>query len=77
MKTIYVTHQIVTTGKFCLVVRDDADLVAQLIERERILREELKWTPKVERDKAGKPKFFEMGPDWPDGWKGLKWDPNI
>lgn len=77
MKTVYVTHQILTTGRFCLVVQDEADLAEQLAERELIMREDAKWTPKVDRDKAGKPLFFEMGPDWPEGWRGPEWDPNL
>lgn len=41
------------------------------------MREEPKWTPKIDRDKAGKPQLRQMGSDWPEDWKSPKWDPNL
>jgi hypothetical protein len=73
MKTVYVTHTVLTTARFCLVVADEDDLKAQLAQREAAVRAQ-PFVAKPDRDKAGKPQFFELSKDW-DGFTPKPWDP--
>lgn len=63
MKTIYVTHTVLTTARFCMVVKDEADLKQQLADREAAVRA-APFVSKPDRDKSGKPAFFELSKDW-------------
>lgn len=65
MKTVYVTHSVLTTARFCMVVKDEEDLKQQLVEREATLRAQ-PFVGKVDRDKAGKPLMHQMSKDWDD-----------
>lgn len=71
MKTVYVTHTVLTTKQFCMVVKDEADLAAQLATREASIKAQ-PFVAKLDRDKAGKPVFHELSPDW-NGFEPLTW----
>ncbi len=74
MKTVYVTHTVLTTAKFCMVVKDEEDLKKQLAEREASLRAQ-PFVAKPDRDKSGKLLMHELSKDW-DGFYPKPWDPS-
>jgi hypothetical protein len=73
MKTVYVTHSVLTTARFCMVVKDEADLKEQLAAREAAVRAQ-PFVAKPDRDKSGKPVLFELSKDW-DCFTPKPWSP--
>jgi hypothetical protein len=73
VKTVYVTHTVLTTARFCMVVKDEADLKEQLTAREAAVRAQ-PFVAKPDRDKSGKPVFFELSKDW-DSFMPKPWVP--
>jgi hypothetical protein len=63
MKTVYVERTITTKQTFCMMVKDEADLTAQLDEIERDFRAS-KFTRTPQRDKAGNIIFHQCNKDW-------------
>lgn len=63
MKTIYVTHHVLTEQVSCLMVKDEDDLKNKLAVMEKELKDTA-FVAKLQRDKAGKPLFHQCNKDW-------------
>lgn len=64
MKTIYVKRTVVTEAEFCMVVKDEADLTAQLLIEDGKFKA-ISFTAKPQKDKQGNLIFHQMNKDWP------------
>jgi RecB family endonuclease NucS len=60
---IYVERSVVTTERVAMIVVDEADMKAQLLKHEQLLRE-FKYVSKPDRDKQGKIEFHVLNNDW-------------
>ena len=64
MKLVYVTHSTVVEKITAFVVKDDADLSKQLLEREATFKA-IPFAAKPAKDKQGNTIMHQLSKDWP------------